>query len=72
MAVQQYWARAAGLYRYVPVREFSQAYQQSKAGEDQARALRLEFKPVGNADSALAWAKHFLTGTDSLPASASL
>ncbi len=60
--VQQYWARTAGLYRYVPVREFAQAYKQSKAGEDQARALKQEFRPCGNADSALAWTKHALRG----------
>ena len=60
--MQQYWARTAGLYRYVPVREFAQAYKQSKAGEDQARALNRDFTPCGNADSALAWTKHALTG----------
>ena len=67
--VQQYWARTGGLYRYVPVREFAQAYKQSKAGEDQARALKREFRPCGNADSALAWTKHALTGKDLFSAS---
>ena len=66
MAVQQYWARAAGLYRYVPVREFAQAYKHSKAGEEQARVLKRDFHPYGNADSALAWTKHALTGADLL------
>ena len=60
--MQQYWARTAGLYRYVPVREFAQAYAHSRAGEDQARALQQDFRPYGNADSALAWTKHALTG----------
>ena len=62
MAVQQYWARATDLYRYVPVREFAQAYKHSKAGEHQARVLQQHFQPYGNADSALAWTKHALTG----------
>ncbi len=69
MAVQQYWARTAGLYRYMPVREFAQAYKHSKAGEDQARALQQDFTPCGNADSALAWTKHALTGNDLHPPS---
>lgn len=64
--MQQYWARTAGLYRYVPVREFAQAYAHSRAGEDQARALMQDFHPYGNADSALAWTKHALTGDASV------
>lgn len=62
MLLQQYWARAPGLYRYVPVREFAQAYRQSAAGEAQVRALKREFQPCGDADGALAWTKHALTG----------
>ena len=50
----------------MPVREFAQAYKHSKAGEDQARALQQDFTPCGNADSALAWAKHALTGNHPL------
>ena len=62
MLLQQYWARAPGLYRYVPVRELAQAYRQSAAGEAQVRALKSEFQPRGDADGALAWTKHALTG----------
>lgn len=62
MLLQQYWARTANLYRYVPVREFAQAYRQSAAGEAQERALQREFKQCGTADSALTWTKHALTG----------
>jgi hypothetical protein len=62
MPLQQYWARAPGLYRYMPAREFAQAYRHSAAGEAQIRALRSEFQPCGDADSALAWTKYALTG----------
>ena len=53
----------------MPVREFAQAYKHSRAGEDQARALKQDFTPCGNADSALAWTKHALTGQFPLPPS---
>ena len=61
-SLQHYWARSARLYRYVPVREFAQAYRQSSAGEGQERALRSPFRQTSAADSALAWAKHAITG----------
>ena len=60
--LQHYWARSAGLYRYVPVREFAQTYRLSSAAEGQERALRLPFRQTSAADSALAWAKHAITG----------
>ena len=61
-SLQHYWARSARLYRYVPVREFAQAYRHSSAGEGQDRALRTPFRQTSAADSALAWAKHAITG----------
>ena len=61
-SLQHYWARSARLYRYVPVREFAQAYRHSSAGEGQDRALRSPFRQTSAANSALAWAKHAITG----------
>ena len=61
-SLQHYWARSASLYRYVPVREFAQAYRLSAAGEAQERALRSPFRQNSAANSALAWAKHAITG----------
>ena len=44
------------------MREFAQAYRHSSAGEGQDRALRTPFRQTSAADSALAWAKHAITG----------
>lgn len=46
--VQQYWAKSSQAYRYVPVKTFSDAYEQSKLGRGTTEALEVPYeKPQG-------------------------
>ena len=59
---QQYWAGDASAYRFVPVSKFAAAFTRSKAGASQAAMLAEPFQVSQDADKALAWTKHALTG----------
>jgi hypothetical protein len=61
-ALQAYWAKEVTLYRFIPAKEFADAFARSEAGAAQAKALAQPFAPSALADKGLAWTKHAVTG----------
>ena len=59
---QAYWAREAAEYRFVPAREFAEAFARSEAGAAQAEALSQPFQQTALSDAGLTWTKHALSG----------